>query len=531
MCGICGITGFSDENLIKNMTQSLVHRGPDEQTFYIEPNCSFGFCRLSIIDLKNGKQPIKNENGNIVAVINGEIYNYIDLKHELELKGHNFNSNCDSEVIVHLYEEYGEELTSHLNGMFAFAIWDGSRLVLGRDRMGKKPLYYFQYKDAFIFASEIKSLIQFKQVKYSLNTEYLFPHSYFDLKENTFINEIKQVKPGHLLTFQNGKIENEFPYWQYPKEIIYRDEKQTAELLYEILKDSVKLRLQSDVPVGLLLSGGLDSNIILALASEYKQNIPTFTVGSPYNSEIDIARRSSQCFNTSHHEFIFDVNDMQSVLPQVVWGVESCDPRTIDTSIPTYFVMRMAKEYVRVILCGEGADELFGGYQGFFSHLTNEEDIYNECLKHCQSLYNLNLRRVDGMSMYHSIEGRCPFMDYRVVDMAFQTSSSLKNKEIEKYILRKAFENKVRDEVLYRKKMNFNVGTGIIDEWQQYLKERLTDKNINKMKIKQIKEPKTKMWQAFEDDVFSKYMILLANLFNEIFINENEITCVEEFLS
>jgi asparagine synthase (glutamine-hydrolysing) len=531
MCGICGIVGFSDKNLIENMTQSLVHRGPDEKTFYFDSNCSFGFCRLSIIDLENGKQPLKNENDSIVAVINGEIYNYIDLRHQLELKGHNFNSNCDSEVIVHLYEEYGEELVARLNGMFAFAIWDGTRLILGRDRMGKKPLYYLQHKDVFIFASEIKSLIQFKQIKFSLNTEYLFPHSYFDLKENTFINEIKQVKPGHVLAFQDGKIINEVPYWQYPKEIKYKDEKQTAEALYALLKDSVKLRLQSDVPVGLLLSGGLDSNIILALASEYKKKIPTFTVGSPYNSEIDIARRSAECFNTDHHEFIFDVNDMQAVLPQVVWGVESCDPRTIDTSIPTYFVMRMAKEYVRVILCGEGADELFGRYQSFFSHLTNEEDIYNECLKHCQSLYNLNLRRVDGMSMYHSIEGRCPFMDYRVVDMAFQTSSSLKNKGIEKYILRKAFENKVRDEVLYRRKMNFNVGTGIIDEWQRYLKEKLTDENIKKMRINQVKSPKTKIWQAFEDDVFSNYMILLANLFNEMFINENQINSIEEFLS
>lgn len=531
MCGICGIIGVADKDLIKRMALAMNHRGPDGSNTLVTGGNSFGFTRLSIIDLDHGMQPMFNETGDIITLINGEIYNYKTLRADLSEQGHQFQTNCDAEILPHLYEQYGTDCFKQMNGMFAVAIWDNNRLILSRDRIGKKPLYYVQYKDIFLFASEIKSLLQFGEINYTFNHQFAYPHAYFEMECNTFIAEIKQVRPGHVLIYENGQPLVEEPYWSYPNEEFLEDEAAIIEQLKSTLEDSVRLRLQADVPVGVLLSGGLDSNIILALTSKYKKEIKTFTVGSYTNSESEIARQSAKQFNTDHHELFFTVEDMQRALPSVVLGVESCEPRTIDTSIPMFLITEELKKYVTVILCGEGADEIFCGYQSFFMHLKTDEEIYQECIKHSSSLYNLNVRRVDGVSMHHSIEARCPFLDYRVVDLAFKVKPLLKTKGVEKYILRKAFESELSPDIINRRKVNFNVGTGIISDWEDWLRVNLTSKVTNNFRIKELASPKRPFWQAMDGEVFHKYMLLLVNLFYEMFLEGNNIRSVKEFIS
>lgn len=528
MCGICGIVGMTDNSLISEMVSSLSHRGPDKTNIINAHNSSFAFARLAIIDLENGMQPMFNETGEVLTMINGQIYNYEEIRSSLEKKGHRFNTKCDSEVLPHLYEEYSENFANYLNGMFAFAIYSENKLILGRDRLGQKPLYYFQHKDLFLFASEIKSLLKFKDIKYTFNHRFAYPHSYFELENDTFITEIKQVKPGHILIYEEGKQIVEKPYWRLPTEAIYDNEEEVARKLKETLDDSVRLRMRSDVPVGVLLSGGLDSNIILNLAAKYSNNITTYTVGSSKNSEIDIARRVAEYYSTEHHEVVFDVDDMHKALPAVVWGVESCEPRTIDTSIPMFHVINKAKEKVRVLLCGEGADEIFCGYQNYFSKLKTNDQNQKESIRHTSTLYNLNLRRVDGIAMSQSIEARCPFLDYRVVELALKTNPSLKINDIEKYILRKSFQNDIGEYIIKRPKTNFNVGTGILPNWEQWLKNNLSSKVLNRLRIKEIQKSRAGTWQAMDNKVFYKYMLLLSNLFYEMFIEGNEIKSIEE---
>jgi asparagine synthase (glutamine-hydrolysing) len=366
---MCGIAGFNwmDKNIIKKMMKSISHRGPDESGTYFDDNISFGHQRLKIIDLKTGKQPIHNEDESIQIIFNGEIYNYLDLKKDLEQKGHRFYTNTDTEVIVHSYEEYGMNCVNKFNGMFAFAIWDSNKkkLFLARDRLGIKPLYYYFNREKFIFASEIKAILEWEEIdrKVDINAlnEY-FTYRYVPSNRTMFEN-IYKLLPGHILVFENNKT-NISRYWDLKENITNNPESYYISKLQELLRASIKMRLISDVPLGVYLSGGIDSSCIVALMNEITDNIKTFSVGfgNEGDSEFSYARFVSDQFGTDHHEINVDEGDLK-ILPQMIWHLD--EPIADAATLPTYVISRHAKKEVTVVLSGEGGDELFAGYDNY----------------------------------------------------------------------------------------------------------------------------------------------------------------------
>ena len=373
MCGVCGIINCDRENtvnqnLIKKMCDTIIHRGPDDDGFYVNENVGLGMRRLSIIDLSTGKQPISNENGKIWIVFNGEIYNFKELKAELEKAGHKFKTQTDTEAIVHAYEEYGESCVKKLNGMFAFAIWDGEKntAFLARDRVGIKPLYYFFDKQRLIFGSELKSILQAEDIPRRIDLQALDNFLTFEYIHAplSIFQDIKKLPPGHTLTLRNNDIWVR-SYWDLEVKASGTDFIEMQQQLRELLQDSIRIRLMSDVPLGAFLSGGIDSSTIVALMSQVMtQPVKTFSIGfedSTYN-ELDYARQIAKKYNTEHHEFIIkpDAVELSDKL------LKYLDEPFGDFSIfPTYLVSKMAREHVTVILSGDGGDELFAGYDTY----------------------------------------------------------------------------------------------------------------------------------------------------------------------
>ncbi|MCK4648619.1 asparagine synthase (glutamine-hydrolyzing) [bacterium] len=375
MCGICGVYNFGNkdpvnQDLIKRMTEALKHRGPNDEGFYIRNNMGMGVRRLRVIDLETGHQPIHNEDKTIWIVFNGEIYNFRDLREALEKKGHIFYTKSDTEVILHLYEEYGRDCVQRLNGMFAFAIWDSreERLFLARDRIGIKPLFYVEHKGSIVFASEIKSILEKKEISKEIDVQSLY--SMMKLQyipaPKTIFKEIKKLLPGHRLACQKGKISIE-KYWDLD---LARKEESEAFYLKELprlLEESIRLRLISDVPLGAFLSGGIDSSIMVGLMSKFSEKpVKTYSVGFEAEdsfNELKYARLASQHFKTDHQELIMKSKDIEELLPKIVYYLD--DPITDPAVIPTYLVSKLAKEKVTVVLTGEGGDELFAGYRRY----------------------------------------------------------------------------------------------------------------------------------------------------------------------
>lgn len=373
MCGIVGFIGKGSGEILHLMTNSIAHRGPDDEGFFIKDNVFLGHRRLSIIDLKTGNQPMFNEDGSIAVIFNGEIYNFQDLKKRLS--GHLFKTSCDTEVIVHGYEEWGELIFEKLNGMFAIAIWDGKnkKLILGRDRFGEKPLYWADLPDVFIFSSEIKAIYQHplfkKEIDFSSLGKYFFyeyipsPHAIF--------KGVKKLEPGHLLTFKNAKIESR-PYWHMefgdPRAEI-ADEENALKNLEEKINQSVKEKLVSDVPLGIFLSGGIDSSTIAYFAQKNSSRpIKTFSIGFEEKSfdESRWARLVAKRLGTEHHERIFSLQEMRDLIPLVF---NKLDEPLADASIlPTYLLSKTAREKVTVALGGDGGDEFWLGYPTFLAH-------------------------------------------------------------------------------------------------------------------------------------------------------------------
>jgi len=366
---MCGIVGFNwqDEKLLKEMMSAVRHRGPDESGCYLDERISLGHQRLKIIDLLTGKQPIHNEDGSIQIVFNGEIYNYLELEDGLLQKGHRFYTNSDTEVIVHAYEEYGADCVKYFEGVFAFAIWDISqkRLFLARDRLGVKPLYYYLKGNRFVFASEMKAILEYQGAERNINLSALneFLTYRYVPSERTLIENLYKLLPGHILTLEDGKIQTS-KYFDLVENITDEPEEYYVEKLRELLRKSVKQRLISDVPLGVYLSGGLDSTCIVALMSEMTDNIKTFSVGfgSEGEDELKHARFVSRYFGTDHHELNVGEKDL-SLLPEMVWHMD--EPIGDAATLPTYVLSRFAKKDVTVVLAGEGGDELFAGYNNF----------------------------------------------------------------------------------------------------------------------------------------------------------------------
>lgn len=382
MCGITGAlwtdpTKAIDAATLRRMTDVIRHRGPDDEgTFSSEcalrpggeatPGVALGFRRLSIIDLAAGHQPMSNEDGSVQIIFNGEIYNFQDLRRRLEGKGHTFRTHSDTEAIVHLYEDVGPEVFSYLNGMFAIAIWDARRqqLVLGRDRLGKKPLVYRQEPGRLAFASELKCLLEIAGVPRELDPQAIDEYLTYQYVPHprTIFRGIAKLPPGHLAVYRQGQLEVR-PYWQPDfnhEEALPAEEYRRQ--LRELLTSAVEMRLQSDVPLGAFLSGGIDSSIVVGLMQQLrKEPVRTFSIGFPVAEydETHYARMVAEKLGTIHEEFRVEP-DALAILPQLVWHYD--EPFADSSAIPTWYVSQMTRRHVTVALTGDGGDELFAGY-------------------------------------------------------------------------------------------------------------------------------------------------------------------------
>lgn len=374
MCGIAGIFGLRDEARIKRMCDVMQHRGPDGEGFYYDDKVSLGMRRLSIIDLWTGDQPIYNEDKSIVIIFNGEIYNYRKVRKQLEEKGHRFYTNSDTESIIHLYEEYGIDCVQHLEGMFAFAIWDKNRqrLFVARDRLGVKPLYYYHKDGKLIFASEIKGILASGLVPKEPDKEAVYHYlSYYNVPSpRTIIKDVHCLPPGYWLTISQPSGLEVKQYWDVRFKETQNKVHEAAEIrrdLRGLVTQAVEKRLISDVPLGAFLSGGIDSSIIVGLMSRMmNQPVQTFSVG--FTSEADkqydersFAKLIAEKFKTDHREVIVSGSDVYRYLPKLIWHMD----QPSGDAIQTYFVSEAARSKLTVSLSGLGGDELFGGYRHF----------------------------------------------------------------------------------------------------------------------------------------------------------------------
>lgn len=375
---MCGIAGFieTDRNasieereiLLDKMCKIITHRGPDEQGTTVEGRAALGMRRLSIIDLKGGQQPIYSQDGSKFIVFNGEIYNYRELKSELESLGYKFRTNSDTETIIHAYDEFGAGCLNKLRGMFAFAIWDtrDESLFIARDRVGKKPLFYSLLANGnFVFGSELKSLLTHGEI--SKNIDYSALDAYLTFgyvpEEFCIFTGVDKLQPGHFLLFKDGKVKTE-QFWDFKYEEILeaKSEAELAEELRAKIKDAVKVRLVSEVPLGAFLSGGVDSSAVVGMMSQILDRpVKTFSIGFNEDtfSELKYARIAAKHFGTEHHEFVV-TPDLVETIDELVWHFD--EPFSDPSAMPTYMVAKMASEYVTVVLSGDGGDELFAGY-------------------------------------------------------------------------------------------------------------------------------------------------------------------------
>jgi len=515
MCGVCGIFnmhhgGPVSRTVLNKMNEKLSHRGPDDCNIYLDHFIGLGHRRLSVIDPENGKQPFSNEDGTIWLTYNGEIYNHAELRQELASKGHRFVTNCDTEVIVHAYEEYGQDCITKFNGMFSFALWDKkkSSLFIARDRLGIKPLYFGIYGSNFIFASEIKAILAHPQVRTEVDLsaipEYILCTSLLNSK--TMFKNIYAVPPGTVMVIKNGAIQK-YRYWSIEHNSAQTGNASFAESCEEVrglLDSSVGLRVMSDVPFGTLLSGGLDSSLVSAMATKHVDSrLMTFSMGyhknktlRPEGTDAHYAAQVAASYGTDHTELVFQSEDYFDVMKSVTWHVE----KPVDLTSPSLFLLyKGVKLKSTVVTSGEGADELFAGYHFFLdgdqsqqptefpwapylddvSTLLNpaleKETGYRETIR--TTLMNemnaletddrLNkrlylflkyylvemLERLDKTSMAWGVESRVPFLDHRLVEYVVNMPSAYKSKEgTTKILLKNIAANLLPEGVVKRQK-------------------------------------------------------------------------------
>jgi asparagine synthase (glutamine-hydrolysing) len=445
MCGIAGIWGEADQNLVNAMIAKVAHRGPDGAGVHVENTKGvLGHRRLAIMDPEGGTQPIYNEERSSAIVANGEIYNFPQLRTDL-LPRHRFTTTSDSEAVLHLFEEQQARTVTALEGMFAFAVTTGDRLFLARDPIGIKPLYYGMRKNSsgqevLYFASELKALADWAE-----DVHEFPPGAYFD-SLNGF---------GAYYTVPTGAP-------------VTRPLHEQVRLVRRGLEEAVASHLMSDVPVGAFLSGGLDSSLIAALARQHVHKLHTFSVGVEGSNDIQAARRVAQHIGSIHHEYFFSPDEVLEHLPEIVYYLESFDQDLVRSAIPCYFCSRLAADHVKVILTGEGADELFAGYR-YHKGIDNATSLHRELRRSVTTLHNINLQRVDRLTMRHGIEGRVPFLDTKFIQLALNVPPELKLKDngagerVEKWLLRKACEDLLPPEIVWRTKEQFDEGSGTVN--------------------------------------------------------------------
>ncbi|MGE5569835.1 MAG: asparagine synthase (glutamine-hydrolyzing) [Rhodospirillales bacterium] len=557
MCGIAGCVSINPDPrspaLVERMAALLRHRGPDDRGSYSDAWAALAHRRLSIIDLAAGRQPMSNEDGNLWIVYNGEVFNHASLRPELERAGHRYRTRCDTETILHAYEQYGAGCVDRFRGMFSFAIWDRAarRLFCARDRLGIKPFYYFWDGRLFAFASEIKALLEHPDIRCGLEEEALPEYLAFGYLsgERTMFSGIRKLMPGHTLTFEPGAARLEIRrYWDLPAEA-GGEPGGEAFWISECrrrLEETVRTRLMSDVPLGVFLSGGVDSSAIAALVRRMAPGpVETFSVGYEEGefSELGYARQAARAIGSDHHEVIIGPEDFFSALPRLIWHED--EPIAWPSSVSLYFVSRLAASRVKVVLTGEGSDELFAGYARYRFYLMNRKWMASYRLlppalrgwirrqaaaskllsaglrrklghtfiargDSLESLYLDNfycafsggeqerlfslpaglspyaqylgywnarprfsaldrmlyadsktylvelLMKQDQMSMACSIESRVPLLDHTFVEFAAQVPGWLKIRgRTQKYIFKRAVEDLLPRDIVYRKKMGF----------------------------------------------------------------------------
>ncbi|MBF6640087.1 asparagine synthase B [Flavobacterium sp. J49] len=466
MCGILAIIGKGkDEQLVKQLSKRMSHRGPDESDIHVTENGHIlSHERLSIIDLHSGRQPIQ---GCATAwmVHNGEIYNHQELRDTI-LKDHTFRSKSDSEVIVHLYEKFGYDFVHLLDGDFAFVVIDGDDYIAGRDPLGVKPLYYgMDERGRMYFASEMKPIAD------QCKTFSTFP-------------------PGHYYTAETGFVKYYTPEYE---DYTACDAEVDYAALREALTEATRKRLMSDVPIGVLLSGGLDSSLTSSIAARLLKDkgkeLHSFSIGLDAEApDAKAARKVAEFLGTKHHEIHFTIEQGIAILDKLIWHLETYDVTSVRASTPMYFLSKAITDMgIKVVLSGEGADEVFGGYL-YFRNAPSTEDFTKETIERVQKLFTADLLRADKSTMAHGLEARVPFLDKAFLDVAMKIKGEEKQPKTydgkEKYILRKAFDTPEQpylpSEVLWRQKEQFSDGVGYnwIDTLIDYCASQVTDEQM-----------------------------------------------------
>ncbi|MDZ4148192.1 MAG: asparagine synthase B [Flavobacteriaceae bacterium] len=493
MCGILAVIGKGkDQALVKELSKRMSHRGPDESDIHItEKGHYLSHERLSIVDLHTGKQPIQGTS-TAWMVHNGEIYNHKKLR-ETTIKHHTFRTTSDSEVIVHLYEEFGYDFVNMLDGVFAFVVIDGDDYIAGRDPIGVKPLYYgIDAKGNMYFSSEMKAIAD------QCKTFAAFP-------------------PGHYYTPKTGFVRYYEPEW-------FKDDTAIDDLdlvkLRESLIDATKKRLMADVPLGVLLSGGLDSSLTSSIAkrllAQTGQKLHSFSIGLDADApDLKAARKVADFLKTEHHEIHFSVEQGIEIIDKLIWHLETYDVTSIRASTPMYFMSKQITDMgVKVVLSGEGADEIFGGYL-YFRNAPSSDEFQKETVRRVQRLSTADCLRADKSTMAHGLEARVPFLDKSFLDVAMKIRPEFKEpktyKNVEKYILRKAFDTPedpfLPDEVLWRQKEQFSDGVGYnwIDQLIAYCESQVSDEAFATAKEKYpFNTPMTKEG-FFYREIFHKH--------------------------
>ncbi len=376
MCGITGIFEYDGlteirEELVHRMNETIVHRGPDDEGIFVGPGIGLGFRRLSIIDLAGGHQPIANEDGSIWVMLNGEIYNYPELRKELLQRGHTLSTRSDTETVVHLYEEYGEDCFARLRGMFAIALWDSRRrkVLLARDRLGKKPLFYSPNRKRVLFGSELKALLAADGLSRDMDTQALSDYFSFGYipAPKTIYRDVRKVLPGHYVVVSGDGSLVEKSYWELSfRETEDRSEEEWCERIRDQISEATRVRLMSDVPLGAFLSGGVDSSAVVAMMARLmNQPVTTCSIGFnvPEFDESEFARKIARQFHTQHHEQVVEP-DALAIVDKLAWHYD--EPFADSSAIPTYYVSGIARKHVTVALGGDGGDENFAGYRRYF---------------------------------------------------------------------------------------------------------------------------------------------------------------------
>lgn len=459
MCGIAGAWGHEHVPSVLNMMEALSHRGPDGAGYHVAKNQGvLGHVRLSIMDPAGGDQPIYNEDKSAVVVANGEVYNHAELRDVLD--HHTFSTTSDSETVLHLFEEMGTDAAPALDGMFALAIADtnanNSNLFLARDPIGIKPLYY-GWADADNGASRRDGAHAWTEgtLYFASELKAIAPHA----------DTVHEFPPGTYFHPDSGFR----TYYTVPeKSPEYLPIETHIRNVRRALEEAVGKRLMSDVPLGTFLSGGLDSSIIAALVRQQVDELHTFSVGIEDSPDLLAARRVAKHIDSVHHEYSYTADEVLEKLPEIVYHLESYDQDLVRSAIPCYFCSRLAAEHVKVILTGEGADELFAGYT-YYKEIADSQRLHRELRRSVATLHNINLQRVDRLTMCHGLEGRVPFLDTSLIEVAQSIPAELKlrrdlpGQPMEKWILRMAVADLLPEDIVWRSKAQFDEGSGTVD--------------------------------------------------------------------